>query len=118
MVPNLVIVFDLNGERHRLNFRRVSFNAWSELKRELGFTPKTIIDAVGDFDVEAIGAVIWLDRRQHDRKVQWGTVRQELERADPEPEFALVDFIGDGESLLGESLETPAEEEDPTTAGS
>lgn len=116
MIPNVAIVFLLNGKRLSLAFRKVPFSAWTELKHQLGFTPKTIIVALEDADVEAVAALIWLERKQRERRLTWAEVRKEMETAD-EMEFEVVDFLQDGASLLGEDAPAPEDDADPTTAG-
>ena len=87
LVPDINIQFRLNGEVKTLRFKDLPFSAWSDLKNKLQFTPWTVIEAVQKFDLEAIGALIWLERRQHERMLQWATVQRELERGDTEFEF-------------------------------
>lgn len=80
LVPDISILFKTNGEEKRLDFQRVPFSAWSELKRDLHFTPKTLPEAMAEFDLEAFGAVIWLERRQTERTLSWASVRQQLDK--------------------------------------
>ena len=119
LVPDIVLVFKLNDERKELHYRKVPFSAWSELKQQLGFTAGTLIGALGTVDLEAIGAVIWLERKQHERSLRWTDVRGSLER--DEYDFEAVDVITDGESMNGEDDDpAPPEEDaepDPTPAG-
>ena len=64
LAPDIVVVFECNRERKELNYRKLPFTAWSELKQQLGFTPTTLLDAVQSYDIEAFGAIIWLERKQ------------------------------------------------------
>jgi hypothetical protein len=112
MVPDFIIVFKLNEERKELNYRKLNFAAWSELKAQLGFTPLTLMSAAQTYDLEAFGAIMWLERRQRERTLRWPEVRRDLERVDVD--FELIDFIVDGVSQSGEDDE-PEEEPDPTT---
>ncbi len=119
LVPDIILVFKLNGERKELAFRKLPFSAWSELKQQLRFTPYSLMDAMLAFDVEAYGAVIWLERKQRERALRWPIVMRDLEREDFE--FEAIDAVVDGEAIIGEEKEelVPAEEPelDPTTAG-
>jgi hypothetical protein len=115
LVPDIVFVFDLNGERKRLEYRKLPFSAWSELKASLGFTPTTLVEAMRDYDLEAFGAIIWLERKQRERMLRWVEIRRELERNDVDLE--AVDVIVDGVSTLADYPE-PEPEPDPTQAGS
>lgn len=108
LAPAIAIVFELDGEEKRLDFRKVPFSAWGELKRELGFTVASLIDALGAVDVTAYGALMWLERRQHDRSLKWATVQRELEQAETDTGFRFKRF------LSGSELEEP----DPPRAGS
>jgi hypothetical protein len=119
VIPNVSIIFKLDGQRQRLDFRRLPFSVWGELKRELGFTPRSLLDALDNVDVEAIGALIWLERRQHNRRLPWAEVRRELETAGAELEFEPLDVLAEGKSLFGSDEEEAEEdaETDPTTAG-
>lgn len=110
MVPDLVVVFKLNGETRRLDYRKVPFSAWSELKAQLKFTPMSLLRAVQEFDLEAFGAIIWLERKQLERKLGWPEVRRELERGDCD--FEPVDAIVDGVSTVGDD-ESLSEEPKP-----
>ena len=113
MIPDITLIFMLDGKRLTLRFRDLPLSVWSELKRHFGFTPGTIINACTELDVEAFAAIIWLERRQHDRRLQWATVQRELEVT--EVEFELIDSILDGVSTVGEDVEPV--EPDPTSAG-
>lgn len=99
MVPDFVILFNLDGRPKRLDYQQIPFAGWSELKRQLGITPRGLTQAVLDFDVEAIAAVIWLERKQRERRLPFGDVLKEL-RAD-EPEFEFDRLIIDGEDTYG-----------------
>lgn len=117
LVPDIVFIFDLNGERKRLEYRKLPFSAWSELKAALGFTPTTLVDAMHQYDLEAYGAVIWLERKQRERMLRWVEIRRELERNDVD--FEAVDVLVDGASVLFDAPEPePEPEPDPTQADS
>jgi hypothetical protein len=123
LIPDMVLVFRLDGVRKELHFRKLPFSAWSELKAQLNFTPLSMIEAAGTVDLEAIGAIIWLERKQRERQLRWNTVRQELEHMEDSPEFQIVGVINAGRVEFGEEAEVlgsapPADDEDPTTAAS
>ena len=109
LVPDVVLIFKLNDERKELNYRKLPFSAWQELKSSLGFTPMTLMDAVGQYDLEGIGALIWLERKQRERSLRWNEIRRELERDDVT--FESVGVIVDGVSDITEDEAEP----DPTT---
>jgi hypothetical protein len=122
LVPDIVLIFKTGEERRELHYKRLPFTAWQELKANLGFTPLSLISGIGEFDLEAVGAVIWLERKQGDRKLRWSEVRRELESDEIEFEFlvGLEDgkvIFGDEEEAEAEAAHEPEEELDPTTPG-
>lgn len=117
MVPDIRIVFKLNGERRELAYRKLPFSVWSELKAQLRFTPISLLEAAQTFDLEAFGAIIWLERKQTERALGWQEVRRQLEH--DECDFEPVDLIVNGNSITGAEDESPEEAEpDPTPASS
>lgn len=114
LVPDIAIVFTLNGQRKELRYRNLPFSIWSELKSQLSFTPTSLLDAVQNYDLEALGAIIWLERKQHERTLRWPEVRADLERNDADLEFLNASV--DGRFILGE--ESNEAEPDPTPASS
>ena len=104
IVPDISILFKLDGVDKRLDFKKVPFSAWSELKRELQFTPQTLTFAMRESDVESFAAIIWLERRQTETGLAWASVRSQFEKH--VPDFELVDGLVD------------QSEPDPQTAGS
>lgn len=126
MVPNVTLVMKVAGRRKTLNYRKVPFKSWSELKARLKFTPQTLIEAIGDGDVEAGMAVLWLERRQRERGLSYNRFLREFDE-EKEPELDVIgmkiddrwiiepDEEGDG-SAADEDDED--EEEDPTGGSS
>ena len=114
MVPDINIIFKLNGVLKTLCFRKLPLSVWSELKRVLTFTPKTLILGLEDADVDAATAVVWLERRQTERKLAYHESRRDLEELDGE--FEVMDFIIEGRSANGEDP-AEADDPDPTVAG-
>lgn len=114
MVPDIKIKFSLDGNEHTLDYKRVPFNAWSELKQIAQFTPATLLTALGQWDMDAITALVWLDRKQVSRRAKFAETQQELAKGDHN--FELSDVIVDGVSQMGEDVE--AGEPDPTVGSS
>ena len=115
-VENIVLTFRVNGEEKTLSYNKLPFSAWSELKGQLNFTPRTLLAAVGDFDVEAVGALIWLERKQRERDLRWRTVAREFETGDWE--FDPIRTTIDGEVVFeADDATSPTEEEPDPTKG-
>lgn len=119
MVPDISIIFELDGKRKELNFQKLPLSAWQELKQNTGFSPKTLLDGIGDFDVEAIAGTIWLERKQRERRLSYPQAFQDIN--DDMPDFEPIDFVVEGRSLLGpeDNNGGAGEEADdpPTTTG-
>ncbi|MDP8961492.1 MAG: hypothetical protein M3N32_07765 [Actinomycetota bacterium] len=126
MVPDVVVVFELDGVEHKLSFQDLPLSWWSDVKAQAGFTPKTLMLALRDADVDGYVALIWLVKRQQRPAVTYGMVYDKLTAA---VQLEFKDVIRDGRSLFRDADEAlddgpPAvpvgEEEDdpPTTAGS
>lgn len=119
LVDDVRLEFRVNGELRTLEYRKVTFGTWADLKKMLGFTPSTLLRGVGDGDVEALGALIWLERRQRERDLNWMSVRRELEREEHslEPLRAVVNGevvfdVGD----IAADTSSSEDEPDPTSA--
>jgi hypothetical protein len=111
-VSDTVIKFKLGERKLTLTYRKIPFMAWAELKRGPGFTQRTLVTALDDLDVEAVAALIWLERVQRERRLSYADVIGELTNADGDPpEFELTDFIVKGKSMMGRRMTT---EEDGT----
>jgi hypothetical protein len=117
LVPDIVLVFKLNGVRKELHYRKISFSAWSELKAQLGFTPLTLGSAMALVDQEALGAIIWLERKQRERNLRWSEVRRDIENNDYELDYVgtIIDGVGEFDE---EDEPAPEVEADPTIAAS
>lgn len=111
------IKFKLGARNLTLDYRKVPFQAWGELKQAAGFTQKTFAAALLEFDLDAVVGLIWLERKQRERKLRFLDVYQELQADDADEEFELVDIIFNGTSLSGQKPVDAEEEADPT-AGS
>jgi hypothetical protein len=81
----------------------VTFQTWTDLKRQLGFTPTSIMEAVANFDVEAIAALVWLERRGGNPAAAYQAAVREVSGAD---EFTIIEVIAPEDR-----------EPDPTTSG-
>lgn len=117
MVPDVRIIFEFDGKRRELNYKKLPLSAWSELKQATGFSPRTLLDAVGDFDVEAVVGAIWLERKQRERRLKYAQAYQDLSDKWGEVEFDVHDVVVEGRSLLGpeEANGEAVEEVPPTT---
>lgn len=117
-VSKTTIVFRLDGERRTLDFQRVPFRAWPELKKATGFTQSSLIQAMAQSDVEAAVALVWLQRVQRDRKLRYVEVYQEYEDNDSAVDLELLELHSDGKKIrLADDDEDDApdeEESDPT----
>jgi hypothetical protein len=118
LVENVEILFNLNGERKSLRYRRLPFSVWSELKAQLKFTSMSLLEAWMGGDVEAVGAIIWLERRQSERTLRWPTVRAELERDECEFEAVGAGIDCEIEYLPGFGPDPLSDSADPTQASS
>lgn len=120
-VAKAQITFRLDSCRLTLDYRKVPFGAWGELKSATTFTQSTLLKALGDSDVEAVVAVIWLERKQRERKLRYADVYRELEQADDDVDFEIVKLVIDGRVIIaddeGDEGAGGTDEEDPT-AGS
>lgn len=118
-VLDVKMVFKLGARTLTLDFRKIPFMAWGELKQATGFTQRTLIKALDDMDLDAVVAVIWLERKQRERKLRYVEVYQELQSAESDEDFEMLDMILKGRSLSGEPAddEDQGEDGDPT-AGS
>lgn len=120
LAPKVVIQFTFGSRELTLDYRKISAATWSELKAVLGLTPQTVVTSLADWDIDAVGAVIWLERKQRERKLGWRAFRDELEGADEDRDFQITEIIardpktGRWRTIDGEIVEDPAEAEDPT----
>lgn len=110
MAPDVVVRFKVNDDPKTLDYQSVPFTAWEELKR-VGYTPIGLMTAISGWDFEAIAALIWLERKQRDRKLPFTDVKTEIRRNPPA--FELDDVIVDGEDPDDDEPED--EEPDPPT---
>ena len=112
------IKFKLGDRELTLDYRRVPFSAWSQLKQATKFTQRTLVEALDAFDLDAIVGLIWLERTQRQRRLNYIDVFQELQNADHDEEFEVIDLIIKGRSVFGrDTRETDGDGEvdpDPT----
>lgn len=118
-VTNTEIRFRLGERRLTLRFRKVPFSAWAELKRTLGFTQQTVLKGIAELDVEAVAALIWLERKQRERKLNLVEVINSMDSDGDEdaPEFQILAMMIDGKSVIIDRDEADADdgdEPDPT----
>lgn len=100
-VVDTKIRFKLGTRELTLDYRRVPFMKWSELKQVTKFTQRTLMKALDDLDLDAIVALIWLERTQRERKLNFVDVYQELQTADDDADFDITDVIIKGKSVFG-----------------
>ena len=122
-VTDTVIRFKLGNRDLQLDFRKIPFMKWSQLK-QIGFTQRTLVSALQDLDVEAVASLIWLERCQRERKLEYSDVISEINNFEGEaPEFEIIDLVIRGKSLMGRAavddngqvVIEPAEQPDPTS---
>ncbi len=105
-VSDVVIKFKLGERQLKLDYRKIPFTKWSELKRSVDFTQRTLVSALDELDVEAIAALIWLERCQRERRLSYMDVVSEINNAEGDaPEFEVTDLIIKGKSLMGRVVE-------------
>lgn len=107
------IDFQLGSRRLRVDYRRVPFSAWVDLKKATGFTPQTLFEGIGKVDPEAFAAILFLERKQRERKLRYPMFVQEFEEMDDD--FELLQITLDGRKLVPDDEEIDDEVvEDPT----
>lgn len=120
-IPDVTIVFKLGERQRTLVYRKVPVAAWRQLKALQGHTPLKLFSAVVDADIDAIYALIWLERCQRERELNFPTVLQELDKSNDEFEIIYAEARGtpiiDNREDSGVSAAATEVEEDPT-AGS
>ena len=111
LVADIAFVFKV-GERERtLRYRSLPLSAWEELYHALGLEPASIIERIEGGSPVIIAALIWLERKQRERRLTWAQAKKDIE--DQDVEFELVDLLIEGESQLREGDEE--EPDDPPT---
>lgn len=120
-VVKATIKFTLNGKKKTLDFRQVPFKTWPALKNATGFTQRSLIDALIAQDVEAIVALIWLERTQRERKLRYLDVFAEVESSDDDDDIEVYQLIVEGRKFGDDEPDaddTDTDDEDPTTGSS
>lgn len=105
--------FRLGDRNLVLDYRKVPAGAWRAVKSIGGFTQSTLMRELLQGDLDAVVSVVYLERSQRERNLQYITVQNELDDADTEFEFQALDING---TVVGEV--PGAEEPDPTTTES
>lgn len=116
-VSNTQIRFRVGARTLTLDYRRVPFSSWAELKKATGFTQATLMDALGQADTEAVVGLVWLERRQRERKLRYIDVYTEVDQGDSDDEMEILRIVVNGRTYYDETTgDDPAsgEEEDPT----
>lgn len=117
-VLDATIKFTLNGRKKTLDFRQVPFKVWPALKSSTGFTQRTLVDALISQDVEAIVALIWLERTQRERRLRYIDVYQEIEASDTDDDIDIYQLIVEGRKFGEDEPAGEGDGEDPTTGSS
>lgn len=112
MIANVSVLFTVNGQDKRLDYRKVPFFVWEQLESNHGLTISGLLPAIIDGSVRAVVALLWLERKQRERKLTYDEVRKAIDDDAP-PEVVITDVIRDGKSVL-----TREEEEDEAPSGS
>jgi hypothetical protein len=113
-VVDTKIQFMLGTRELTLDYRKVPFMKWAELKRATTFTQRTLMTALDNLDLDAIAALIWLERAQRERKLPFLDVYQDLQNAESDEEFEITDVIIKGRSVFGNDVTEIEGEVDPT----
>jgi hypothetical protein len=113
-VVDIKIRFKLGTRELTLDFRKVPFMKWSELKQTTTFTQRTLVSALDALDLDAIVALIWLERTQRERKLTYLDVYQEFQSATDDEDFEITDVIVKGRSVYGNDTREVEGELDPT----
>lgn len=113
-VIDVKVKFKLGNRELTLDFRRVPFMKWSELKQATTFTQRTLMTALDALDLDAIAALIWLERTQRERRLNYLDVHQELANATEDEDFEVTDMIIKGKSVFGNDTREIEVEADPT----
>lgn len=114
-VVDTKIKFKWGNRELTLDYRRVPRVKWTELKQATTFTQITLVTALTQGDLDAVDALIWLERTQRERRLPFLDVSQEL--ADNDEDFEVLDLIIKGKSVNGNDtsdLENEGEA-DPTS---
>lgn len=111
-VVDVKIRFKLDTRELTLDYRRVPGMKWSELKQATTFTQRTLMTAIEALDLDAIAALIWLERTQRERKLPFVDVYQEMQNSDSD--FEITDVIVKGRSVYGNDVSEIEGEADPT----
>lgn len=123
-VTNTQITFRVAERTLTLDFRRVPFNSWAELKKATRFTQSTLIDALSNADTEAAVGLLWLERRQRERKLRYIDVYTDVDQSDSNDELEITRVVVNGrtyyeeptddDDVAGDDPASGEEEEDPT----
>lgn len=119
MVPDAQIVMTVDGRRKTLDYRKVPFKAWSELKARFEFTPQTLFQAMSNGDVEAGLALLWFERRQRERSLTYAKFIKDFDD-DHAPDIDVIGIRLDGRWIVepDDDVDDDVEGEDPTVGSS
>lgn len=100
-VLDIKVDFVLNGRTLHLDFRKVPLAAWVDLKRSAQLTPGTIVSDSAQGDPLAVGALVFLERKQRERRLRWAQFYPEYERMFEE---SGDDFVVTRMSVAGQEI--------------
>lgn len=92
------IEFTLGTRKLVCDYGNVQFTAWGELKRTTGFTQKTLLQALAEVDLDATAALIWLERKQRERKVRIDDVYDAMQSS--QDKILITQITIDGKDYL------------------
>lgn len=64
MADEATIEIDLDGETIVVDPLDINGVEWADIKRHLGMRPKVVLDAIAEFDFDALAALIWVMKRR------------------------------------------------------
>lgn len=108
LVADVAFQFTLNDRELTLRYRALPLSVWEELYSSLGLEPASLIQRIEQGSPVIIAALIWLERKQRERRLTWSQFKREIEEQDLDFEF--MDILIDGVS------QTTGETDPPTQA--
>ncbi|MGH3942622.1 MAG: hypothetical protein ACRDTG_29165 [Pseudonocardiaceae bacterium] len=116
-VADTTIRFRIDDRRLTLDYRKVPFSAWGELKAAVGFTQSTLVKALGDSDLDAVVALVWLERKQRERKLRFVELYHDLQHTEEHQDIEITEIVIAGRSYGDTETDADEEESDPTGGG-
>lgn len=111
-VSKVKIYFALGERDFTLDYTKVPANAWRLIKQVTGLTQQSVLSGISTGDIDAAYALVYLERSQRDRKLNYQSVENELDKTTED--FTFHGALVNG-ALIGEVPESLKDaEEDPT----